>query len=195
MLRQPLEDQIVTISRSKAVFQFPANIMLAASLNPCPCGYHGHEYGDNRCTCSLVSIARYRAKISGPLLDRIDLHLEVPRPPAVLTPDSGDGLTSADMRLVVSRARARQEARNRELGIGAGVKLTGASLRRAIELQPKAAELLSSAFEALGISMRSYDRILRLARTIADIEESERVDSGHVAEALQYRRLDQAVFA
>ncbi|MFD1952691.1 YifB family Mg chelatase-like AAA ATPase [Paenibacillus thailandensis] len=193
VLRQPLEDRIVTIARAKAVFRFPADIMLAASLNPCPCGFHGHEYGDNRCICSPSAIARYKAKISGPLLDRIDLQLEVPRPAAIAGSagrSSVPSLSSAEMRAVVTEARRRQAARQKEFG-GANIKLSGAALRRAVRLRPDAAGLLDNAFDALGISMRAYDRILRLARTIADIEAADEIGAEHVAEALQYRRLDR----
>lgn len=190
VLRQPLEDRIVTIARAKAVFRFPADMMLAASLNPCPCGFYGHEYGDHRCVCSPSTIARYKAKISGPLLDRIDLQLEVPRPMTISSGIETANISSADMYVRVAEARSRQTARNKALGSKSG-KLSGAALRRAADLQRDAAELLDSAFDALGISMRAYDRILRLARTIADLEDSSQVRTEHIAEALQYRRLDR----
>jgi magnesium chelatase family protein len=190
VLRQPLEDRIVTISRSKAVFQFPANIMLAASFNPCPCGYYGHEYGEKRCTCSSSNISRYRSKISGPLLDRIDLQLEVPRPISFDNVKAGSSLTSAQMREKVVAARTFQQARTTGMGAAANGELSGAALRKTVNLNREAASLLENAFEALGISMRAYDRMLKLARTIADVEASEAVEAEHVAEAIQYRRLD-----
>ncbi|WP_141500792.1 YifB family Mg chelatase-like AAA ATPase [Paenibacillus luteus] len=190
VLRQPLEDRIVTISRSKAVFQFPANIMLAASFNPCPCGYYGHEYGDKRCTCSAASISRYRSKISGPLLDRIDLQLEVPRPISLEQPTNGISLNSAQMRKLVLEARVFQQARHAKHGLSMLRSLTGAALRHSVNLTPAGAELLNNAFEALGISMRAYDRMLKLARTIADLEASEYVEAAHIAEAIQYRGIN-----
>ncbi|NIK75639.1 magnesium chelatase family protein [Paenibacillus castaneae] len=190
VMRQPLEDRIVTISRSKAVFQFPASIMLAASFNPCPCGYYGHEYGDKRCTCSASIISRYRSKISGPLLDRIDLQLEVPRPISFDNGKAGPTLSSAQMRETVLAARAYKHARLAEMGSESGGELSGAALRRSVNLRPDALQLLENAFEVLGISMRAYDRMLKLARTIADIDANERVEAEHVTEAIQYRRLD-----
>ncbi|QAY65587.1 YifB family Mg chelatase-like AAA ATPase [Paenibacillus protaetiae] len=191
VLRQPLEDHMVTIARAKAVFRFPAQIMLAASLNPCPCGYFGHDYGDNHCTCSPTSIARYRSKISGPLLDRIDLQLEVPRASAPAA-DNKSSLSSREMRHMVEEARARQAARHARDGHHGISRLSGAPLRRAAHISKPAAELMDQAFQMLGISMRAYDRILRLARTIADIGGCEHIGEEHVAEALQYRRMDQA---
>lgn len=190
-LRQPLEDRIVTISRAKANFQFPADLMLAASFNPCPCGYFGHEYGEKRCICSDASIARYRSKLSGPLLDRIDLQLEVSRPIDIQMKQSGahEHLTSSQMRKRVLDARSFREARESLTGIPSR-QLTGAALRRGIHAKQEAVQLLENAFESLGISMRAYDRMLRLARTIADIEQSETVNESHVAEAIGYRKIE-----
>ncbi|CAM3943777.1 YifB family Mg chelatase-like AAA ATPase [Paenibacillus alkaliterrae] len=190
VMRQPLEDRIVSISRSKAVFQFPANIMLAASFNPCPCGYYGHEYGDKRCICSASAISRYRSKISGPLLDRIDLHLEVPRPISFDSAQTGPSLTSAQMRQMVVAARSFQYERLTGHGTLFNGDLSASALRKTVNLRPEASSLLENAFEALGISMRAYDRMLKLARTIADLEASETVEAEHVAEAIQYRRID-----
>ncbi|WP_339208907.1 YifB family Mg chelatase-like AAA ATPase [Paenibacillus sp. FSL K6-3182] len=191
VLRQPLEDRIVTISRSKAVFQFPASIMLAASFNPCPCGYYGHEYGDKRCTCSATLISRYRSKISGPLLDRIDLQLEVPRPISLEHASTGPSLNTAQMKQLVLGAYAFKQDRTAGTSLNPIESLNGAALRRSVNIKPEAASLLESAFEALGISMRAYDRMLKLARTIADLEASDAVDTMHIAEAIQYRGLDK----
>lgn len=191
VLRQPLEDRIVTISRSKAVFQFPASIMLAASFNPCPCGYYGHEYGDKRCTCSATLISRYRSKISGPLLDRIDLQLEVPRPISLEHASTGPSLNTAQMKQLVLGAYAFKQDRTAGISHNPIGSLNGAALRRSVNIKPEAASLLESAFEALGISMRAYDRMLKLARTIADLEASDAVDTMHIAEAIQYRGLDK----
>ncbi|CAM4278854.1 magnesium chelatase family protein [Paenibacillus endophyticus] len=194
VLRQPLEDRIVTISRAKAVFQFPAHIMLAASLNPCPCGYFGHEYGDKRCTCGAAMISRYRSKISGPLLDRIDLQLEVPRPIALENQSASPSLTSYQMRQMVIHARAFRLSRMGNKAISPLTELTGAALRQSIDIMPDAISLLDHAFDALGISMRAYDRILKLARTIADLEARDLVQAEHIAEAIQFRGLDKTVF-
>ncbi|MFC4812402.1 YifB family Mg chelatase-like AAA ATPase [Paenibacillus sp. GCM10023250] len=187
VLRQPLEDREVTIARSRAVFRFPASFLLAASMNPCPCGYYGHDSDDQRCVCSEIQIARYRAKISGPLLDRIDMHIEVPRPLA--SEGLTSGMTTPEMRaLVLLAVRRRSERRSgsRELG-----ELAGASLRRAVEMTKAADDLLRKAFDSLGVSLRAHDRILKLARTIADLDGQDRVDQEHVAEAIGYRSLDR----
>ncbi|WP_309568592.1 ATP-binding protein [Paenibacillus sp. sptzw28] len=187
VLRQPLEDREVTIARSRAVFRFPANFLLAASMNPCPCGYYGHDTEEQRCQCGNQQIARYRTKISGPLLDRIDMHIEVPRP---LTSEGlKPGMTSAEMRLIVRQAHERQ--RERYHNSRPVAELAGASLRRAIALTKDADQMLRLAFDTLGVSLRAHDRILKLARTIADIECFDRVDGQHVAEAIGYRSLDR----
>ncbi|MFF2088994.1 YifB family Mg chelatase-like AAA ATPase [Paenibacillus sp. NPDC058174] len=194
VLRQPLEDGIVTIARSKAVFHFPARLMLAVSYNPCPCGYSGHETAEKRCICSDAVISRYRAKLSGPLLDRIDLQLEIPRPaeqPGNANSTSvSTRMDSAHMRQLVLSARERQAHRMASQGLRPDTRLSGASLRRSIKLRPEAHDMLENALEALGISMRAYDRILRLSRTIADVEGSDAIEAEHVAEAIQYRRLN-----
>ncbi|MCU6707087.1 YifB family Mg chelatase-like AAA ATPase [Paenibacillus sp. J5C_2022] len=190
LLRQPLEDRIVTISRSRATVQFPANLMLAVSYNPCPCGYFGYEHGEKICTCSPTSIARYRSKLSGPLLDRIDLQLEVPRPRFDQHRAGERGLTTVELQRQVVAARTRQLERNRTYGVRFNSELTGSGLLRAAALHADARMLLDNAFEALGISMRAYDRILKLARTIADLEDCDSVRSEHVAEAISYRRVE-----
>ncbi|WP_116187369.1 YifB family Mg chelatase-like AAA ATPase [Paenibacillus taihuensis] len=192
VLRQPLEDREVTIARSRAVFRFPAHFLLAASMNPCPCGYYGHDSEEHRCSCSEVTLSRYRAKISGPLLDRIDMHIEVPRPPA--TASLQLGMTSAQMKELVFEAVAFSEGRKGTHGKPL-TDLAGASLRRAVLLTKEADELLRLAFDTLGVSLRAHDRILKLARTIADMEQCERVDSPHVAEAIGYRSLDRKLHA
>ncbi|MCQ6557934.1 YifB family Mg chelatase-like AAA ATPase [Paenibacillus mendelii] len=189
VLRQPLEDREVTIARSRAVFRFPAHFVLAASMNPCMCGYLGHDTPDQRCQCSSSQIARYRAKISGPLLDRIDMHIEVPRPGSIagLKP----GLNSAEMRTIVKAAHQRQRARHHDNGGSPIADLAGASLRRAVSLTSEAELLLRTAFDSLGVSLRAHDRILKLARTIADIEQVDPVEAHHIAEAIGYRSLDR----
>jgi magnesium chelatase family protein len=188
-LRQPLEDREVTIARSRAVFRFPARFMLAASMNPCPCGFHLHETEDQRCTCSTGRIAAYRSRLSGPLLDRIDLQVEVPRP--VLHAAKPDGWTTAKMRELVMVAAERQQSRASATGVRWNCDLTGRALRDACKLRPDAAKLLDSAYRALGFSMRAHERVLKLARTIADLDEQDAVGADHVAEAIHYRFLDR----
>lgn len=193
LLRQPLEDRVVTIARARATVQFPASIMLAASFNPCPCGYHGHEFGEKRCTCSASAISRYRSRLSGPLLDRLDLQLEVPRPVSFEREKDEVIVSSANLREKVAAAREVQAERNRTYGVTCNSELSGEGLRKAAALKSDARKLMDDAFQVLGISMRAHDRLLKLARTIADIEGCDTVESVHVAEAIQYRRLDSKI--
>ncbi|MGM1045303.1 MAG: YifB family Mg chelatase-like AAA ATPase [Bacillota bacterium] len=189
VLRQPLEDREVTISRARAVFTFPARFMLACSMNPCPCGFYGSDHPHHRCTCSLHRIAQYRAKISGPLLDRIDLQVDVPRPKE--WPGTANPLSSEEMCVQVNLAQSVQLARYRNTPFNWNSELSGSALRRFTKLDRASADLLHSTLDMLGLSMRAYDRILKLARTIADLEGSSDINSGHIAEAIQYRQLDK----
>ncbi|MNB64190.1 Competence protein ComM [compost metagenome] len=191
MLRQPLEDHIVTISRARAAFTFPARLMLAASMNPCHCGFLGSGHPAQRCTCSPARIAQYRGRLSGPLLDRIDLQVEVPRPRDLDKKVASPGLSTADMRSQVEEAHRLQAARYRRLPISWNSELYGAALKRHADPGPDGSQMLHDLLENLGLSMRSYDRILKLSRTIADLECAERITPGHIAEALQYRNLDK----
>ncbi len=195
VLRQPLEDHQVTISRARAVFSFPANFLLAGSMNPCPCGYLGSTHAAHPCTCSHSQIARYRSKISGPLLDRIDLQIEVPRPTEqdwqrAKEGTEDTGYDSASMRAVVEQAHQIQLNRYQHLDIHWNSELSGKWLREYTFLSDSANQLLETAFEQLGMSMRARDRILKLARTIADLENMEQIEAVHIAEAIQYRQLD-----
>ncbi|MDN4108945.1 YifB family Mg chelatase-like AAA ATPase [Paenibacillus polymyxa] len=190
VLRQPLEDHHVTISRSRAVFKYPAHFLLAASLNPCHCGFFGNNTEHQRCTCSPAAVARYRSRISGPLLDRIDLQLEVSQPKDWR--EEKESLSSADMRKQVLVARAIQIRRYSKLPFSWNSELSGQMLRKYAVLDQNAAELLNQTMDALGLSMRAYDRILKLSRTIADLHESEKITTSHVAEAIQYRHMDKA---
>ncbi|QDH22838.1 YifB family Mg chelatase-like AAA ATPase [Saccharibacillus brassicae] len=189
VLRQPLEDRTVTISRARAAFTFPAHFMLACSMNPCPCGGGRGEDGQSACTCSPHAIARYRSRISGPLLDRIDMQVEVPQPPpgSLSTP----GASSDRLRDQVRDAAERQRNRYRSIGLRVNSELSGASLRKYAALPREANVLLDSAIGALGLSMRSRDRILKLALTIADLEGFAGIRTEHIAEALQYRQMDR----
>lgn len=189
VLRQPLEDHEVTISRARAVFTFPARFMLACSMNPCPCGYYGSDHPLHRCSCSYQRISQYRAKISGPLLDRIDLQVDVPRPKE--WPSGTLPLSSEEMRSQVNTAQRIQSARYRNTPFRSNSELSGSALRRFTKLGNDAADLLHSTLDMLGLSMRAYDRILKLARTIADLEGLAEISFDHVAEAIQYRQLDK----
>ncbi|MEK5280636.1 MULTISPECIES: YifB family Mg chelatase-like AAA ATPase [Paenibacillus] len=193
VLRQPLEDGVVTISRARASFTFPAKFMLAASMNPCSCGFFGSGIFQQNCTCSPARIAQYRAKISGPLLDRIDLQVDVPRPKE--WDRQGHVLSSADMRAEVLAAQAIQAKRYKRLAISWNSELSGASLRKYASLNRESAQMLYDILENLGLSMRAHDRIIKLSRTIADLEGAQDISSAHLAEAVQYRNLDRQVIA
>ncbi|MEW9697738.1 YifB family Mg chelatase-like AAA ATPase [Paenibacillus sp. SI8] len=191
VLRQPLEDRYVTIGRARAVYTFPSHFLLAAAMNPCPCGFWGAETETNRCTCSPLKIIHYRSKISGPLLDRIDLHVEVPKPSYTQLKDHTNHLSSNTMLQCVLLAQKRQQLRYAGKGIQHNNELSGKLLRQICRLTPEGDQLLSASFEALGLSARAHDRILRLALTIADLEQSDIILPQHVAEAIQYRNLDK----
>lgn len=193
VLRQPLEDSVVTISRARAAFTFPARFLLACSMNPCSCGYLGNTGTQQRCTCSPAKIAQYRAKISGPLLDRIDMQVDVPRPSD--WKGQGPALSSAEMRRDVLRAQQIQAERYSKLPISWNSELSGAALRRYAALNKESSLLLHGILESLGLSMRAHDRIIKLARTIADLEGAAAINSAHLAEAVQYRNLDRQVVA
>lgn len=193
VLRQPIEDHEVTIGRARAVYTFPAQFVLACSMNPCPCGYLGAESSNHRCDCSLLKIKQYRSKLSGPLLDRIDLHVEVPKPDFATLNDEQRPLSSAEMREIVHQAIAVQKKRYQKLPIRWNGELGGKYLRTFCRLDPSSRSVLEDAFNTLGLSVRAYDRILRISRTIADLEGSPDILLSHLAEALQYRVLDRTL--
>lgn len=187
VLREPLESGVVTISRAARSLDFPARFQLVAAMNPCPCGWAGDSSG--RCRCSSETIRRYRARISGPLLDRIDLQIEVPRlSPRELRPDAPRGEDSATVRARVTDARQRQLTRAGR----PNAQLDQAGTERWCRLQPADQAMLERAIERLQLSARSMHRILRVARTIADLAGQEAIDSADLAEAIGYRRLDRA---
>jgi len=190
VLRQPLEDGSVSIGRARISVQYPARFMLVAAMNPCPCGHHGD--GEGRCVCHFGQVERYRARVSGPLLDRIDLHVHVP---AIKPTDLGGATPaepSARIRERVVAARQRQLARFRDRpGIFANSQMGVREVEEFCRPDPAGEALLRSAFQALGLSARAYHRVLRLARTIADLEGAEELSAKHVAEAIQYRALDR----
>lgn len=188
-LRQPLEDGVVSVARVNAKVEYPARFMLVASMNPCPCG----NYGDPKrtCTCTPHQIARYLSRISGPLLDRIDLHIEVSRPRYEQLRSKTQGESSAVVRKRVNAAREMQRERFLGSGIFSNSQLSGALFEQACALDEKTSALLQAAFTALHMSARSYKRILMVARTIADLAGEERIREEHVAEAIQYRTMDR----
>ncbi|MGH8313461.1 MAG: ATP-binding protein, partial [Gammaproteobacteria bacterium] len=187
VLREPLETGQVVVSRAAHQAEFPARFQLIAAMNPCPCGYLGDESG--RCRCTAEQVRRYRARISGPLLDRIDLHVEVPRPPrAALRPDTPpDGEPSASVAARVLAARNRQLQRCGK----SNARLTPRETGHYCAPDSQGLDLLERATERLGLSARAYHRILKAARTIADLAASDAVRSAHVAEAIGYRLLDR----
>lgn len=191
VLRQPLEEGHVTISRAKAVFTFPARFIFAASMNPCPCGYYGVESGAHYCTCTPPLINRYRSRISGPLLDRIDLHVEVPRMDYLSYKADHTSMSSEEMSKLIMQAQQRQRQRYADCGIQYNSELSGTLLQQHCILERDAEQLMQQSFEALGLSARAHDRILKIARTIADIEASPAIEVQHLAEAIQYRSLDR----
>ena len=181
-LREPLESGHITISRAARRAEFPARFQLVAAMNPCPCGFHGHP--DGRCRCTPEQIARYRGKLSGPLLDRIDLLLEVPMLPVADLQTAPSGEASAPVRERVARCRAIQMARQGK----PNASLAGAEIEAWCQPDAAGGKLLQSAIERLGLSARGYHRILKVARTIADMGEAPAVGAAHVAEAIQSRR-------
>ena len=189
VLRGPLEDRTVTISRLNSTLTYPCNFMLVASMNPCMCGYYGTE--DNKCTCSMQSINRYLSKISGPLLDRIDLHIEV-KPVKYKNLGSNEkGESSKVIKERVNKAREIQLNRYKDYNIYTNGELTHSLIERFCVIDDVGKEILKKAFNNLGLSARAYDKILKIARTIADLEGEENIKPNHIAEAIQYRSLDR----
>ncbi len=189
ILRQPMEDGVVTISRVGGNAAFPCRFMLVAAMNPCPCGYHGHP--TRPCTCSPRAVERYQSRISGPLMERIDLHVQVL--PVEFQQLSGKNTaeSSAQIRKRVNTARQLQVERYKGLGYSCNAGIPSSQLEETVKATHEAQSLLEAAFDRFGFSARSYTRVLRVARTIADLERSENVQADHVAEAVQYRTLDR----
>ena len=189
VLRQPIEDDKVTISRVSGSLTYPCSVMLVAAMNPCPCGNFGSPV--KKCTCAPYAVERYLGRISGPLLDRIDLHVEVAAVDYESLADKAPGESSEAIRARVVAARALQEARYAGTGVRCNAKLTPALTAQFCTMTPRAEQMLRRAFDSLGLSARAYDKVLRVARTIADLSGGDVIDALHIAEAVQYRALDQ----
>jgi magnesium chelatase family protein len=192
VLRQPLEDGNVTISRVNATLTYPCNIMLIASMNPCKCGY----FGDSRrqCTCTPTQVNRYRSRISGPLLDRIDIQVEVSNVDYEDLSSTENSETSAEIKKRVDKTRKLQLERYKDYNIYSNSQLDAGMLKKFCPLGEEENAILRAAFDNLGLSARAHSRILKVARTIADLEGSENIKSEHIAEAIQYRSLDRKYF-
>jgi magnesium chelatase family protein len=192
VLRQPLEDGSVTISRAKSTTRFPADFMLVAALNPCPCGYRGDPR--RQCQCTAPQVEKYMGKISGPLLDRIDIHLEVPGVPFRELAAKRSGTSSGQMREAVLAARLRQAARFAEGGPRCNARMTSRQIREYCKLDSPAGELLRAAVADLGLSARAHDKVLRVARTVADLDAHDAITAAHISEAINYRLLDRGLW-
>ena len=190
VLRQPLEDGCVTISRAMGSLTFPANLMLVAAMNPCPCGY----FGDPRrqCQCNPMLIERYMSRISGPLLDRLDIHIEVPPVPFRELSNQTAGTNSETMKAQVVAAREIQQRRFGKGSLRLNGRMPPSQIRIFCKLEADAESLLRSAMEEMGLSARAHDKILRIGRTIADLEASENITAAHLSEAINYRTLDRS---
>ncbi len=194
VLRQPLEDRKITISRAKYSVQYPASFMLIASMNPCPCGYYGDP--THHCNCTPGQISRYLSKISGPLLDRIDIHCEIQAVPFAQLSTMKPGEPSENIRERVIKARQIQETRFKDFkGVHCNAQMTERMLHQFAEPDAASMDMLRMAMERLKLSARAYSRILKVARTIADLDHSENVQSQHIAEAIGYRNLDRSDWA
>lgn len=190
VMRQPMEDRIVTISRAKVSLDFPANFMLVAAMNPCPCGYYNHP--DRQCTCPPGAVQKYLNRISGPLMDRIDLHVEVVPVAYNDLSDKHRGESSAEVRKRVIAARKIQEERYKDFpNIHANAQMSSQLIAKYCDLDDACQAMLKNAMNRLGLSARAFDRILKVSRTIADLDASENIQPEHLAEAINYRSLDR----
>ena len=190
VLRQPLEDGLVTISRAMGSLTFPANIMLVSAMNPCPCGYRGDPR--RQCHCNPIQIERYTSRISGPLLDRLDIHIEVPPVPFRELSDQSTGTSSEQMKSSVLAAREVQQRRFGKSSLRLNGRMTPSQIRKFCKLESDAESLLKTAMDEMGLSARAHDKILRIGRTIADLERSDTITAHHLSEAINYRALDRS---
>ena len=189
IMRQPLEDGKITISRASGTSSYPCSVMLVCAMNPCPCGYYGHPVRE--CTCHDGAASRYLSKVSGPLLDRIDIHIEVPPVDFDKLSDTHKGEPSAKIKERVEAARKIQQERLKGTNANCNAQMNSAMTREFCVASEAAMKMLQMAFDKLGLSARAYDKILRVARTIADLDGSEIIEATHIAEAIQYRSLDR----
>ena len=189
VLRQPIEDGVVTIARVIGSLTYPCNVMLVAAMNPCICGYYGHP--TRKCTCSKSSVDRYLSRISGPLLDRMDLHIEVP--PVDFESLSSTEVTESSKTIKerINKARKLQQERYKGTNVTSNAKISPSLMKEICPIDEKASKMLKRAFDNLSLSARAYDRIIKVARTIADLEGAEVIRSEHISEAIQYRSLDR----
>ena len=197
VMRQPLEDRKICVTRAKMSVEYPSSFMLVAAMNPCPCGHYGENNPAHPCTCTPSQIHRYMSKISGPLLDRIDIQCDIQAVPYSVLKDSQPGESSSTMRARVISARAKQEERFFEYNTTASkpvhcnAQMTPKLVREFCQLDESGDRLLSYAMDKMGLSARAYDRILKVARTIADLDNSESIQMVHISEAIGYRSLDR----
>lgn len=189
ILRQPIEDGTITIARVAATYSYPCSVMLVCAMNPCPCGYFGHP--SKKCTCPSGAPARYLAKVSGPLLDRIDIHIEVPAVNYDELSSNAQEERSAEIKKRVNAARKIQQQRLAGTGAVCNAKMSAPLTKKYCQMTSDASAVLKKSFEALGLSARAYDKVLRVARTVADLDKSEIIGSEHILEAVQYRSLDR----
>lgn len=189
VMRQPMENGSITISRAACSLTYPCDVMVVCAMNPCPCGYYGHPAKE--CRCPKGAAARYLAKVSGPLLDRIDIHIEVPQVDYAQLSHKKTGEASAAIRERVNRARKIQQERFIGTSINCNAKMTSGMTRKHCALSEETSKILETAFERLDLSARAYDKILRVSRTIADLDGAKDIETTHVMEAIQYRSLDR----
>ena len=190
-LRQPIEDGVITISRAARTVEYPANFMLVASMNPCPCGYYGSK--THECTCTPLQISKYVSRLSGPLMDRIDLQIEVSGVTYDDLAEKGYSESSEEIKKRVDKARNIQLERYRGTGVYSNSKMNSEMIKKYCALDAESEKLLKNAFDKMGLTARAYTRILKVARTIADLDGKENIEASHISEALQYRNLDRSV--
>ena len=197
VMRQPLEDRKICVTRAKTSVEYPSSFMLVAAMNPCPCGHYGENNPAHPCTCTPAQIHRYMSKISGPLLDRIDIQCDIQSVPYSVLKDAQPGESSSTMRARVIAARTKQEERFLEYNATAAkpvhcnAQMTPKLVREFCQLDEAGDRMLSYAMDKMGLSARAYDRILKVARTIADLDNSESIQMVHISEAIGYRSLDR----
>jgi len=194
VMRQPLEDRKICISRAKFAIEYPASFMLIASMNPCPCGYYNHP--DRECVCAPGVVQKYLSRISGPLLDRIDIHIEIIPVPFEKLSEMKESEPSEQVRERVMKARQVQEQRFKDIdGVYCNAQMSSKQMREFAQIDKAGSELLKNAMQRLNLSARAYDRIIKVSRTIADLDDSENIESHHLAEAINYRNLDREGWA